>query len=94
MEEFHHCEICNKIIDSQFYEFCHRCKKILCFDLTEKGNGCAKPHPYHLGYYYCPSCLDDLFLCRICGQYKTRRERFPLKEHICEECQEKLNKVE
>lgn len=85
-EESHHCEVCGKVIDSPFYEFCHRCRKILCFDLTGEGASCAKPHPSHLGYYYCPDCLDDCFLCKVCGSYKTRRGRFPLKDHLCEDC--------
>lgn len=33
---------------------------------------------------------NDLFLCRNCGQYKTRGGRFPLKDHFCEECQSKI----
>jgi hypothetical protein len=48
---------------------------------------CAKSHPNHIGYYYCQTCLNHLFLCRECGRYKTVRGRFPLKDHLCEECQ-------
>jgi hypothetical protein len=31
--------------------------------------------------------LDYLYLCGDCGQYKTRGGRFPLLNHLCEECQ-------
>jgi hypothetical protein len=88
--EIHHCEVCGVALDPHFFEFCYRCRRCLCFDISGQERACAKTHPNHIGYYYCQACLDHLFLCRGCGQYRTRRGRFPLKDHICEECQKKL----
>jgi hypothetical protein len=87
--EIRYCEVCGAVLDEHFFEFCQQCRKYLCFDLTGKENGCAKSHPGRIGYYYCPTCLNDLFLCRNCGIYRTRRGRFPLKDHLCEDCQGK-----
>lgn len=89
--EIRSCEICGTALDQYSFEFCYRCRKYLCIDLPGKENVCAKPHPNHMGYYYCPACLDYLFLCRDCGQHKTRGGRFPLLDHICEECRAKPN---
>jgi hypothetical protein len=88
--EIRYCEVCGAILDRHFFESCQQCRKYLCFDLTGKEQACAKSHPNHIGYYYCQICLNDLFLCRNCGQYKTRGGRFPLKDHFCEECQSKI----
>lgn len=84
--ETHLCEVCGSPIKDQWFEFCYRCKKMLCVDPTGKGQGCAKGHPCHIGYYYCQGCMDHLFLCYRCGRYKTLRGRFPLKDHLCEVC--------
>ena len=87
--EVRRCEVCGAVLDQHFFEFCQQCRKYLCFDLTGKENACAKSHPGHVGYYYCPACLDDLFLCRDCGQYRAREGRWRLKDHLCEECRQK-----
>jgi len=87
--ETHYCEVCKEVLDQYSFEFCYRCRKYLCFDPTGKEQACAKSHPNHIGYYYCPACLDYLFLCRNCGWYRTRGGRFPLLDHLCEECQKK-----
>jgi len=87
--ETHCCEVCGAVLDRYSFEFCYRCRKYLCMEAMRGEQACARSHPNHIGYYYCPACLDYLFLCRDCGQYKTRGGRFPLLNHICEECQEK-----
>ena len=86
--ETRNCEVCGTVLDPHFFEFCQQCRKYLCFDLTGKENACAKSHPGHIGYYYCPACLDDLFLCKSCGHYRAREGRFALKNHLCCECEE------
>ena len=87
--ELHYCEICGAVLDQHFFEFCQGCRKYICFDISGQERACAKSHPNHIGTYYCPACLDNLFLCRGCAQYRTRRGRFPLKDHLCEECEKK-----
>ncbi|MBM4307663.1 MAG: hypothetical protein FJ123_13120 [Deltaproteobacteria bacterium] len=84
--ESHLCEVCGSAINDQWFEFCYRCKKQLCFDPTGKEQACAKSHPGHIGYYYCQSCLDYFFLCCRCGRHRAIRGRFPLKDHLCEQC--------
>jgi hypothetical protein len=84
--EIHQCEVCGAALDQHFFEFCHRCRKYLCFDVYGKDQACAKSHPNHIGYYYCQTCLDDLFLCRKCGRYRAREGRKALKDHLCGEC--------
>ncbi len=84
--KLHYCEVCGAALDQYHFEFCYRCKKYLCIDFTEGRKGCAQSHPHSIGYFYCQMCLNHLFLCRGCGQYRTRGGRFPLLEHMCEEC--------
>lgn len=87
--EIRYCEVCGAVLDQYSFEFCQRCRKPLCVDVTGKEKGCARSHPNHIGYYYCQACLEYLFLCKECGQYKTRGGRFGLKDHLCEGCQRK-----
>ena len=87
--EIRYREVCGSVLDQHFFEFCQQCRKYLCFDASGKENACAKSHPGHTGYYYCPACLDDLSLRRNCDQYRAREGRWALKDHLCEECQEK-----
>jgi hypothetical protein len=59
--EIHRFELCGVALD---LEFCHRCRKSLCFDVCGKDQACTKSHPNNTGFDYCQTCLDELFLLR------------------------------